>query len=101
MRCQFCSGVLEPHQSVACSREPCRKAAKKVRRRRRRASALPIADTVADGRSGEFPPELEYLNQDPGITIEQLWMFKRPPQALLTKRAMRRRRLLERLAEVR
>lgn len=100
-RCQFCGDVLNENQSVTCSREPCRKEAKKERRRRRKTQTNPDQQRkrVDDGRPWDFPAELEYLDQDPGLTIEQMMLVPRDPmlrRLALTKRTARWERLRER-----
>lgn len=104
MRCQFCGDVLNLNQSVTCSPETCRKAAKRVRQRRRQGrSMVPVRQEAEDEVSWEFPPELEYLNQDPGISVGQMLEARLLPalrRSIVARREARSARLRDRQAGV-
>lgn len=105
MTCPFCGNLLPATRKVTCSESECRNAAKRMRQRARdeRQPKPPRVTYPGDGRTWDFPPELEYLDQDPGLPIDQLRKVNadgRLQRVLLAKRALRRQRLKERLAEV-
>lgn len=106
MTCPFCDQPLLETQTVSCSRRPCVLAAKRARGRARR-EADPTkrlkSSRDADGRAWNFPPELEYLDQDAGIGVDQMARCRTDPtfrMIVLTRRARRANRLKERIAAV-
>jgi hypothetical protein len=106
MTCPFCGQGLTGTRTVSCSTRACMLAAKRARGRAR-LEADPSKHSKGkrhdDGRSWDFPPELEYLDQDPGITVEQMLRVPEDPalrRLTLTKRAARWERLGRRQRQI-
>lgn len=101
MTCQFCGQELSGTRTKTCAKRECLLAATSARARARREVAPPpVRKKKSDGRTIEFPPELEYLNQDPGITVEQMQRARTDPTLrleVLRSRAARQARLSTRL----
>lgn len=103
MKCQFCGDQLSGTQIKSCSARACVLAAKRARGRARLAADPSIRlkrKRHDDDRSWDFPPELEYLDQDPGITVEQMAAARRDPvlrQHIVLGRLARQARLRARL----
>jgi len=103
--CQFCGHRLSGTRAVSCSERDCLRAAKRARSRARKAAdrnpdGRPLRTRRSDGRTMEFPPELDYLDRDPGITAEQMAAARHDPglrRMILARRANRTTRLQERL----
>jgi hypothetical protein len=105
--CPFCGHRLSGTQTKSCTKRLCLLAAKRARAHARRQtdpSKRREPKGKDDGRTLEFPPELEYLDQDPGITPEQMLTAKTDPalrRLVLDRRATRQARLRERLGSLR
>ena len=105
--CPFCGHRLTGTQTKSCTKHSCLLAAKRARSHARRQadpSKRRVPKSKHDGRTWEFPPELEYLDQDRGIMAEQMLKAQSNPvlrHSILMKRAARWERLKERLQVLR
>lgn len=103
MKCQFCGHQLTGTQTKTCSKRACLLSAKRARSRARReadSENRPPRNRDDDGRTWDFPPELEYLNRDPGIPVELMLRVRHDATLrvmMLEKRAARNLKILQRL----
>lgn len=108
MTCKYCgSGVkVERKDAMICSAKACQNQGKSDRAFFRRTGAersRPYAPRIEKTDPLYDPTELEYLDSDPGITIEQLANLQHDPLArrkVHESRHLRQGKLVQRIREV-